>query len=220
MRGCSDVQANDRSAIHCALTPARRPLRFQLPSDVKRIGADLFNQQMWCWGSDIRRAEGNLLNAYGFSKHAAPEGSGLKPCYSMDMGGGSTVGLWGFGMYMADARYGGMFLKRFGFSPRLLSPEEVSFDVWVMRDMPEIRLAESGAECHMLQQLLGLALDWMAGYEAWVVSRAGTDYRASTVNAWRAMHKPVAVEGPMMEDAWRILARRCRDVVPVAGLAG
>ena len=26
-------------------------------------------QQLWCWGRDVERPEGNLLMAYGFERH-------------------------------------------------------------------------------------------------------------------------------------------------------
>ena len=33
---------------------------------------DLFSQQIWCWGCDIRRPEGNWLVELGFERMAPP----------------------------------------------------------------------------------------------------------------------------------------------------
>ena len=43
-------------------------------NNVRKIGTTLLDQQLWCWGQDIRRTEGNALLAYGFTKHRPLEG--------------------------------------------------------------------------------------------------------------------------------------------------
>ncbi len=37
----------------------------------RRCGAELFNQQVWCWGQDIRYPEKNLLLTYNINKEKA-----------------------------------------------------------------------------------------------------------------------------------------------------
>jgi hypothetical protein len=180
-----------------------------LPPEVKRHASDLLNQQMWCWGSDIRRPEGNLLYQYGFSKHPAPQDSGLKPCYSIAARDGLTIGLWGFGMYFADGCNGGMFLKRFDFSPRLVAPADIRFDVWLARDLPALKQPRSGSDLYHAGRLLEGALQWISAYEAWVLAQAGPDYRAAVIEAWRGLHKRIAVDGPEMAVAWQRLAQCC-----------
>lgn len=190
-----------------------------LPSDVKRLGSELMNQQMWCWGADIRRSEGNLLAQYGFTKHAAPQGSGSKPCYGMTCPGGPAIGLWGFGMYYGDERLGGVFVKRFDFAPRIIAAADMRFHAWRMGDLPAMSLPQGAAQCHQAQQLLNLALEWIATYEDWVVRGAGAAYRQETVDAWLALHKKIAVDAHSMAETWRRLAKRCLEqslITPVA----
>ncbi len=53
-----------------------RKLRFptvSLPAAVRASGEALLDQQMWCWGCDVRRAEGNLLAEYGCTKRPSPD---------------------------------------------------------------------------------------------------------------------------------------------------
>ena len=38
---------------------------------IRKIRTTLLDQQLWCWGQDIRRVEGNALLTYGFTKHAS-----------------------------------------------------------------------------------------------------------------------------------------------------
>jgi hypothetical protein len=195
------------STVNLQPIPARG--RWMLPAEDKRYASDLLNQQMWCWGSDIRRPEGNLLHQYGFVKHRAPDGSGLKPCYTFTAHDGLTIGLWGFGVYFADGHGQGLFLKRFDFSPRLISAAEMRFDVWVTRDLPELTTPRSGNDLHISGRLVCGALQWVASYERWVLQQAGPEYRTATTEAWRGLRKRVAVDGPQMADAWQKLAQRC-----------
>ncbi|CAN5275704.1 hypothetical protein BH23CHL1_BH23CHL1_03140 [soil metagenome] len=186
-----------------------RETRLRLASGVKRRGGELMNQQMWCWGADIRRAEGNLLAQYGFTKYAAPDSSGTKPCYGLSLPTGTTIGLWGFGMYYGDHSHGGLFLKRFDFAPRMVAPDEMHFNAWTAGDLPAMQPPGTNAQCHQARQLLSLALEWIASYEAWVVQTAGAAYRQATVDAWQTLHKSVAVDAHEMAGAWSLLARQC-----------
>lgn len=174
--------------------------------DVRRFGSDLLNQQMWCWGSDIRRPAGNLLRDYGFIKHAAPEGSGLKPCYSLEAGGVS-IRLWGFGLFFAVCPDYALFLKRFEFVPRLVDPAAMTWDVWRTRDLPRLWSPGTDAEVGRSHELLSESCAWIASYERWVQARAGSAWRASTVGSWRGMRKRVVADGDEMAGRWSDLSR-------------
>lgn len=45
----------------------------KLPPKVQHTANALMEQQMWCWGCDVRRADGNLLMLYGAEKRPSPE---------------------------------------------------------------------------------------------------------------------------------------------------
>ena len=83
---------------------------------IRKIGTMLFDQQLWCWGQDIRRAEGNALLAYGFTKHRPPEGKHGSTAYEWRSSGRNRVVLWGFGFFYGDGDRGGLFLQRYKFA--------------------------------------------------------------------------------------------------------
>src|SRR5689334_2275112 len=85
--------------------------------DVKR-GAALFHQQMWCWGCDIRRPEGNLLLMYGFERERPPEGVHGSSSYFLHTPTERGIRLWGFGLFFTQQGQGSLFLQRYGFAPR------------------------------------------------------------------------------------------------------
>lgn len=181
-------------------------VEYLLPHELRRLGKDLLNQQMWCWGYDIRRREGNLLSQYGFTKHAAPADSGLKPCYSLRSPDGTVIGLWGFGMYFSSGGAEGLLLKRFAFSPRLVPANEMRFDAWVPVDLPTVRQPGNRAEQDLACELLDASLRWVAGYERWVLAEAGPAHRIAAIDAWRGMRKRIAADALSMPDTWQLLA--------------
>ena len=69
---------------------------------VRKTGTLLLDQQLWCWGQDIRRVDGNALLAYGFTRHRPPEGEHGSPAYEWRGSGRSRVILWGFGFFYGD----------------------------------------------------------------------------------------------------------------------
>jgi hypothetical protein len=62
-----------------------------LPEPIRRRGAELLHLQCWLWGCDIRRAEGNLLLAYGFSRQRPPSGAAGSSAYLMALESGVCV---------------------------------------------------------------------------------------------------------------------------------
>ena len=65
---------------------------------VQRFAAALLDQQMWCWGCDIRHGEGNVLLQYGFSRWRPPEGTLGSTAYQLEAPPSRQVVLWGFGV--------------------------------------------------------------------------------------------------------------------------
>lgn len=178
----------------------------EITAEIRRLGRDILNQQMWCWGSDIRRSAGNLLRDHGFTKHAAPEDSGLKPCYSLEADGVS-IRLWGFGMVFADGVHNGLFLKRFEFAPRLVDPAELTWDIWRTPDLPRVWSPRTDEEVVRSHALLSEACAWIASYERWVQGQAGSAWRAATVESWRGMGKRVVASGDEMAGHWSALSQ-------------
>ena len=92
---------------------------------VRKIGTTLLDQQLWCWGQDIRRAEGNALLAYRFTKHRAPEGKPGSTAYEWRGSGRSRVILWGFGLFYGDGDHRSHMIQKTERNPthlRFLGP--------------------------------------------------------------------------------------------------
>jgi hypothetical protein len=160
-----------------------------VPSEVRRRGAPLLNQQCWCWGWDIRRAEGNLLIEYGFARHRVPEGVRGSSMYERQLDHGRLVVLWGFGLFYGDPALGGLFLRREGFNPQCTGWSALQNPIWEVEKMAAHAPATAdGWRC--LNALTAAALRWIADYEQWVGNTLGNDYRATCVAHWRK--KPIS----------------------------
>ncbi len=88
-----------------------------LPPRLKQRGAELMHFQCWLWGCDIRRPEGNLLLEYGFSRQRPPAGAAGSSAYLASRAPDTVIVLWGFGAFYGDPAQGGVYLKRYEFSP-------------------------------------------------------------------------------------------------------
>lgn len=138
--------------------------RDALPFRLTKKGASLLNLQCWLWGQDIRRREGNLLLAAGMNRLRPPADVSGCSQYSVRVGSGFTLKLWGFGIYCG--REEGCYLNRYEFVPR----KAVQQDCWT---------AHFFANASRTIELAGLpeAFRWIAAYEAAVVASAGPTYR-------------------------------------------
>ena len=146
------------------LSPDARKLRRQLPQ-LRRRGASLLHQQCWLWGCDIRRAEGNLLLAYGFTRQADPAGK-RSTQYTLHRDDGSIARLWGSGFYFGDAEEG-IFLNRFAFEPRLVRFAEEWQDPARLKEAPR----------YFDFRCLRDACAWIAEYELWLSQKVDEGYR-------------------------------------------
>ena len=88
----------------------------------------LLNQQLWCWGQDIEYAKGNLLIRYGFDRTRLSEGT--SSVYRLELSPESRVILRGFCVFFGQDGLGGLFIRRFGFSPKFSTDGDVTEEVW------------------------------------------------------------------------------------------
>jgi hypothetical protein len=144
----------------------------------RRIVNVLLNQQFWCWGQDIRRPAGNLVLAFGFRRFRPPVGVLGSSCYRLPFAGGEVV-LWGWGVLWSRAGTG-VFLPRRQFAPQgvrgcLAAP------CWSPEGLPA--LDPPTLVSQQTLALLAELLDWLAGYERWVLQVAGLDYRRACAGA-------------------------------------
>lgn len=176
-----------------------------LTNDLRRRGRVLLHQQLWLFGQDIRRPEGNALLERGFTRRRPSAGEIGGNAYTLRLDAGRSIVLWGFGVYHADPRLGGVFLPRFTFTPRLARSVEVPEGAWHPSQLPESRLPRTRGQWACARRLLIPALRWLAGYERWVLAARGPEYRRCCVAAW----PKATIPAERVADEWADLAERC-----------
>ncbi|MGF1582926.1 MAG: hypothetical protein ACFCD0_26700, partial [Gemmataceae bacterium] len=139
----------------------------------RRWAADLLDQQLWCWGRDIARPEGNVLLEIGMCRYRSPEPR-LASLYKATLEGGAEVWLWGFGLLYHEPGLGCIFLRRYSFDPMLMArPPELP--VHLAKDIrPLIRPA--GTRRKTASTLVRGAARWIARHEHWVAENLGVEY--------------------------------------------
>ena len=167
-----------------------------IPGPTRRLGTNLLDQQLWLFGCDIRRDEGNLLLDYGFTRTRASEGVKASSQYQKD-----NVFLWGFGIHYAIGAGEGLFLQRYQFRPMLAATPDADWHA-----QAGSRMLETSDDCQLIRQHLPDLLRWMATYEAWILDAVGSSYRQRCLAAWPKRCVTDADEIPV---AWQNLAAQC-----------
>lgn len=185
---------------------------------LRRKAVALLDQQLWCWGRDVCRPEGNLLLDLGMCRYRSPVPGNDRTAYTGRVPGDGVVWLWGFGLAYWRPDVGGVFLKRSGFDPLLMpqpldrpahSPDELS--PWLVRPTTAALRATAAAAVRA-------AAGWVAGYEHWVGENFGIGYRRA---ALAARDTPPAVPAREMARAWENLEKKAgRLSAPVARCVG
>jgi hypothetical protein len=143
------------------------------------------NQQSWCWGYDVGGEAANLLLEYGFSRTPPPVG--LEKCssvYRLDVSATRRVILRGFGVFYGNERWGGLFLPRFKWEPRLTPYADLSRPPWQESDLPPCRRPAADDRKNW-GFLLDELLEWIVTYECWIIRRRGVAYRHRAIAAWK-----------------------------------
>lgn len=184
--------------------PKRPALKMPISGATRRLGRDLLEQQMWCFGCDIRRVEGNLLLEYGFTRHRPPEGKQGHSCYIFRPEADCQIGLWGSGLFYGDAQLGGLFLKRYDFQPKLTALPHLSPSGIAEAKPPAAHKPQTPAEADCAANLASAALRWLSQYEAWVQANVGVSYRQDCIANWPKPKPTVATEA--IATTWQSLA--------------
>ncbi len=167
--------------------------------------ADLLSQQVWCWGQDVKRPDGNWLTETGFLRKKPPENR--KDCssvYTLEISTTTRIVLRGFGVFIGDDSTGGLFVERYGFTPKFSTKTKLDCPPWSDKDMPlfERPLPDQRYGCMLL--LLRL-LDWIRQYETDVATKLGIDYRRQTLIQWNN-GKRRFIPAEQIGSAWRRLS--------------
>jgi len=153
------------------------------PGDVSRLGPALIDEQMWCWGCDVRHRDGNLLRAYGLVQRPSPEPR-FHSAYTEIDAAGRAINLWGWGIWTAAPESGSLFISRDRLKLRWTPIYDAAPQAWTADDLPLPATSVSSGITAAAISLLRWTFLWIAAYERWLVARMGIAYRAGAVDAW------------------------------------
>ena len=174
-------------------------------NEVARDAAGLLSQQLWCWGQDILRPQGNWLIELGFNRMPPPiERQDCASVYSLPLSAGKRIVLRGFGLFFGDDAKGGVFLERYAFQPQFTNQSRLTFDSWSCQDIPALRRPE-GSDRSVCRLMMMELIDWIIGYEMLVMVRLGMDYRRETLLSWNNGRRWFLPAEQMMSQ-WRKLS--------------
>ena len=173
-------------------------------AQVRNQAANLLSQQVWCWGQDISRPEGNWLLEIGFERIEAPaDREKCTSVYSLVLQEGRRVVLRGFGVFFGDVQRGGVFLPRYKFGPLYTTIATLECPPWSDTDLPKMSAPNESQRDACVTLTLDL-IDWIRSYEAAIAERLGIEYRQSTLDKWKNRKRPI-VPAEEMASAWRSL---------------
>jgi len=177
-----------------------------LPARIEQRGARLMHFQCWLWGCDIRRPEGNLLLEHGFSRQRPPAGTVGSSAYMLMLAPNAKLVLWGFGAFCGDPIEGGVYLRRYEFTPVIVPQLNMHRLPWLPEQLrPAVLPPDLDAAQRMKQQFVML-LEWIARYEIWVRDSCGLEYRRQCAAESKKHRFRIPVEELVEE--WQQLARQ------------
>lgn len=176
-------------------------------ADVRRLALDLLSQQIWCWGRDILRPEGNWLLELGFDRIEAPEDrERCSSVYTLELPLNRRVVLRGFGVFYGDDSLGGIFLPRFEFGPHYTTHARLECPPWSIAELPACS-APNESQRDACASMASNLTNWIWSYEETIVERLGIDYRRSTLLEWDNGERSI-IPAEEMASAWRGLSLR------------
>jgi|GEM_PF-294491 len=206
-----DKIERDRAGKHNFRLP-RSSFRFFSNSTAQRFAVDLLDQQIWCWGQDIVKSDGNLLLRLGFSRQRQ-EGQSTR--YFAQTPKGGSISLWGFGIVYSLPELGSVYLGRYEFGPLLhndIRPEYDRSESWKSFFCPESASAQQRA-----RHLVSAFCQWVAGYEHWVLETLGVTYRRDCLAERSSSPKVGPAE---MAHSWESLEKKVLNSAGQFGFGG
>jgi len=185
------------------VTPAPALRKTDLTRKFHEAGR-LLNQQLWYWGQDIQRSEGNLLIAYGLTRIAPPADKGKCPAIYQFKSGphGQSIMLRGFGIWYQEGSREPLFWRRYKPVPQRVIADSADQLPWLETDLPLLATPRICQELNVIERSYRQLCHWIANYESWIARELPPDYRTTTLTGFRGQ-KPFPPES--MEQAWRAL---------------
>ena len=154
------------------------------PNSLITHAKNLLSQQIWCWGRDIQRVEGNWLTEIGFERIEPPsDREGCHSVYSLKLPDGQCIVLRGYGLFYENNQNGGIFVPRYEFLPYYTKYSELDCQPWTKQDLGDLDhlKEEMIPDCVALLKDL---IDWIQTYEEFIVQHLGIEYRRKILGEW------------------------------------
>ncbi|MEL7435329.1 MAG: hypothetical protein AAFN11_15380 [Chloroflexota bacterium] len=179
-----------------------RKNQLKLANHQQQTARMLIDQQMWCWGCDVRRADGNLLLGYGGKKRPSPNPR-YKSAYVFQLQDEMTLNLWSWGLWIACPQHGSLFLGRSRFRLCYIR-ETISIpNAWSKRDLALTEMPLTDDDRLHAHHLLTVALRWIGDYEAWVGAEVDLAYRENALTKWpQRKRNKGGIPASEMADSW------------------
>jgi hypothetical protein len=172
----------------------------------RRWTAELFDQQLWCLGRDIKRPEGNILLDLGMCVYPTPDANRGSSVYTAAVEPGGNIFLWGFGALYSEPGLGGVFLRRYDFAPRL-TPLESGIAIHDSRGLGPLVNPVTTSDQFRMRTLLPRLVGWFAKYEHWIAENFGSEYRNQCL-ASRGQF--ASVPAADMAAEWERATKKCK----------
>ncbi len=175
-------------------------------NDLISRATNIMSQQIWCWGRDISRDEGNLFLKNGFERIEPPlDMKGEVSIYRLNFSEKRHIILRGFGVYYFDARYGAIFVPRFEFLPVYTKKPCSTKPIWRSSDLPDLDFPGK-FEWDYYNILLRDLLNWITVYEQDIIDKQGLSYRKQTLMEWDDGFRKI-IEPENIPNEWKEIAK-------------
>ena len=174
--------------------------------DQKKIVEDAINllsQQIWCWGKDIEKSEGNWLLEIGFSRIELPNDREGTSVYSLNISENRCIYLRAFGILQVDTKYGSIFLPRYEFLPEYTEQTTLDKPPWTKKDLPKLKIPTKSQRNNCDSLMLDLLI-WIRNYEEYIVQKLGIEYREETLIDWDNGHR-VLIPAQQIISQWSMI---------------
>jgi len=168
--------------------------------------AALLDQQMWCFGRDIVRSKWNILLDLGMCRYRSPNPNTGSTLYTAAVEPGGSLFLWGFGAMYAEPNLGGVFVRRYGFAPRL-TDRESAVGVFEPSQLGRLTGPSTVQDQRRMRTLLPRLAGWFAEYEHWIAETHGTTYREESL---ASRSKANVAPARDMARNWERVAKNCK----------
>ena len=174
----------------------------------------LLSQQVWCWGRDIERIEGNWLMEIGFERTEPTfRCENCDSIYSLELSNGKRVILRAFGVFYGNDQKEGIYLPRYEFLPKYLRRLNIKNLPWEKNDLPELHFPNN-SEVSNCVCLVTELVNWMRTYEENVANILGLDYRKSTLYEWQKIVGSIIPAEDMISE-WKFLETKISENSPL-----